>query len=280
MTPDDPRHGTHAGAVAHWKTGTPTCDPCLRAQRRYNKIRAREHERGQRRIVALGAEAVRVIETRPLDQLREHSGLRVDKLIRLRDGGPAQRVHRRTRDRILLADTQHYWTPVGIQRRIKGLNRLGYSVAEISRESGCDVDGLKRLRNRAKPVFVRREIAAAVIEAFDRMCMTTPPKTRSSVWAVRSAESRGYLPPLAWDDIDDPNERPDLGAHEDDSVDPVVVQRIVGGDFNVPANRAERYAVITQWISDGGSTGELIRRTGWSVHRLMREMRDSKAGAA
>lgn len=39
MTPDDPRHGTYAGAVAHWGEGHRPCPPCATAETRYRKTR-------------------------------------------------------------------------------------------------------------------------------------------------------------------------------------------------------------------------------------------------
>lgn len=35
--PADPRHGTYAGARAHYKTNTPPCDACVEAKRRYDR---------------------------------------------------------------------------------------------------------------------------------------------------------------------------------------------------------------------------------------------------
>lgn len=52
MTPDDPRHGTPAGWVAHYThQALPACAPCLAANTRYNKTLRLEHHRGVRRRV-------------------------------------------------------------------------------------------------------------------------------------------------------------------------------------------------------------------------------------
>lgn len=43
MSPDDPRHGTNAGASAHWKDGERPCDPCREAgsrRRKLNRLRS------------------------------------------------------------------------------------------------------------------------------------------------------------------------------------------------------------------------------------------------
>jgi hypothetical protein len=44
MAPDDPRHGTYAGAQTHTRERTPKCKPCLRAARAYMQ-RYRKQER-------------------------------------------------------------------------------------------------------------------------------------------------------------------------------------------------------------------------------------------
>lgn len=51
MQPDDPRHGTYAGASAHWSTSTPICDPCQQAATRYTKIRRLDRLRGKTRTI-------------------------------------------------------------------------------------------------------------------------------------------------------------------------------------------------------------------------------------
>ena len=47
MTPDDPRHGTIAGASAHQKDGTQLCADCLRAKTKYTEGRRLSLLRGQ-----------------------------------------------------------------------------------------------------------------------------------------------------------------------------------------------------------------------------------------
>lgn len=55
MSEDDPRHGTYAGAVAHWLSGGRPCDDCARAETRYRKRRKLRILHGDRATVpALG----------------------------------------------------------------------------------------------------------------------------------------------------------------------------------------------------------------------------------
>lgn len=48
--------------------------------------------------------------------------------------------------------------------------------------------------------------------------------------------------------------------------DPVVVERILAGD-PVPANQAERLAVIAAWTALGRPLAHLEQLTGWNTHR-------------
>lgn len=60
MSPDDPRHGTRAGAVAHRKDGETPCDPCRKGEAAYMRelrkrpdIRENERRRNNARTRAL-----------------------------------------------------------------------------------------------------------------------------------------------------------------------------------------------------------------------------------
>ena len=55
--------------------------------------------------------------------------------------------------------------------------------------------------------------ALAIHTAYDRLSMTRPEGTRADT-ARRRARHLGWPPPLAWDDIDDPDETP-TGHHRD-----------------------------------------------------------------
>lgn len=57
---------------------------------------------------------------------------------------------------------------------------------------------------------------------------------------------------------------------DDGEVDPVVVQRILDGDWNLRANKAEKVAVTEAWLQSGRATNELARLTGWKTERYAR----------
>ena len=217
MRHDDPRHGSHAGYMAHYRAGEKPCEPCRLASAKGDKLRRIDRERGNPRSVPLGDEAWHIVTTTPLNVLSPQTGMSHERLIRYRKGGPGKRVHRDTRDRILAA--RRLWTPIGIQRRLQALTRLGWSMRAAAETVGADVDGFKRLRGREVVRHVRRPMAEAVLAAYDQLHMTLPPSGGSATETRNEAIRRGYLPPLAWDDIDDETEQPVSSGYDDSDED-------------------------------------------------------------
>jgi hypothetical protein len=275
MSPDDHRHGTHAGAIQHWRDGEQTCDGCALAARRLRKRNEIATLEGRTPTVDLGEEAWQIINTTPMNQLAAQIGMKHHRLIRYRNGGPTMRVHRTTRDRILAGRIE--WTPLGLQRRLQALSSLGWSMRIISNETGVDMDALKRLRRRERIAFVRLDAGRAIAEAYDRLHMTIPPPGKSSSRARSTAIREGWLPPLVWDDIDH-DEAPAVDTRGD-HVDPVVVMRLLQGD-RVNSSRAEKIAALEQWVTDGGSERELCYWHGLKAGRYRTGLRLVDGGAA
>lgn len=98
---------------------------------------------------------------------------------------------------------------VGTVRRYQALMALGYTGPQIAAECGVSVNSLRSIGYHGS-ALIRRGTALAVAEAYDRLCMTRP-DGRYADRARSIAKSRGWLPPLAYDDIDDPNEHPTIG---------------------------------------------------------------------
>lgn len=166
----------------------------------------------------------------------------------------------------------------GTRRRIEALGALGWTGAQIGRELGTTGEHIRQLRNQRQ---VTRSLAARLAEVYERLAMRLPPETtraeRHNAARQRNKARRlGWLPPLAWLSIDDPDEHPDLTA-TDDLPDPVVVDRILAGDRTLRPTKAERWEVIRRWP---GSDAELERIFGWNVARERREMRAAEGVAA
>lgn len=115
----------------------------------------------------------------------------------------------------------------GTRRRIQALIALGWSQAQIGEACGVTPMAVRHWR-QAEQVW--RSTAEKLAAAYERMCMKLPPETNGSQRNVASrmrskAKSEGWVPPLAWDDIDNdpapktaPRERRDILADFDELV--------------------------------------------------------------
>jgi hypothetical protein len=132
-----------------------------------------------------------------------------------------------------------------------------------------------------------RTTAERIAAIYESLCMVVP----TGPYALRNqriGERHGWPPPLAWDDIDNPYEQP-KGARRkgDGGIDPVVVQRILAGEWRLRCNRAEREEVIRLWQEctcddDNHGAGrslhglnELDLLTGWNAWRDVKRMREA-----
>lgn len=281
MSPDDVRHGTHAGSIQHWRAGEKPCPPCAAAARRLRKHNDLRTLRGQSPTVPLGR-AWEVINTAPLNELTVQTGMAVHRLIRYRQMGQTAIVHRTTRDRILAVTVP--WTVVGVQRRLRALTVLGWSMREVAERAGVGHEAAKRIRRAESRSFIRRNVAAAICDVYDVLCDEDAPSGRSSVEVRAKASASGWAPPSAWLDIDDPDETPDPGYRTPhwrapDDYDFAVVARLLAGDFALAAmtSRAEKEAVCAAWVARGDSANELERLTNWNVRRYVQSSREREA---
>lgn len=159
---------------------------------------------------------------------------------------------------------------VGTARRVQALIALGWSHHQLAARLGVSHD-MPAKWARAGGSFVMRRTADRVDAVFRELCMTPPPEDttrlrREAAYARTLARKRGWVTALAWDDIDDPDEQPASVVRDAGAVDPVVVERILAGDWHLPATRAERVEVCRQWT---GGRNELGRLTGWKVDRYI-----------
>ena len=127
---------------------------------------------------------------------------------RTRGLAPSKRIRPETEAKILAVQARlEYlaggakWPPLGTLRRVQALAAIGWSVAEQARRLGMPRLRLDRLDQRE---YVQARTARAVDALFRELCMTPGPSKRARL----AAERQGWQSPLAWDDIDDPDEFP------------------------------------------------------------------------
>lgn len=92
---------------------------------------------------------------------------------------------------------------LGSVRRLQALMAMGWTRRELARRAGYQGDAFAPILNSPRQVL-RAETAAKILDLYDRLSMTHGP---SSSGRIRAA-SRGWPPPLAWNNIDDPDENP------------------------------------------------------------------------
>jgi hypothetical protein len=154
----------------------------------------------------------------------------------------------------------------GTVRRIQALMVLGWTAQLIGEYAGSSEDSVRVLLRRQGKC--RASTARRIAAAYRQLSMTPGPSNRGRIAAL----GKGWVPPLAWDNIDRDPRPPAVATvsqlHAD--VDQVVVLRALNGQ-RVKANPAERSEVIRRWEASGRPLNELERLQGWAIWRDRRE---------
>lgn len=182
----------------------------------------------------------------------------------------AATYRRQRRARLYLTRTTTLETnPTGSIRRIQALVAIGHSMRTIDDHLGWAWGTTSRYLI-ANHKTTHRTTADRIATVYQQLCMTTP----TGPYANRNrklAERKGWAPPLAWDNIDDPNERP-TGMREErhrklHEIDPVVVERFLSGDWSIRTTKAEKHEIARRWVESGRSLKSLGEATGWKPER-------------
>lgn len=169
---------------------------------------------------------------------------------------------------------------IGARRRVQALQRLGWSLRAISREAGYEGSTTvlsALIRGDHDSIF--RDTHDAIAAAYERLSMRLPTPSSGVARARNAAEKKGYAPPLAWDCIDDPDERPSgFRGHQSKvgrGLDEGRIQRVLAGEVNLPTTKAEKVEILRRWLAAGGSERALCQRMGWRESRY--RVRDQEA---
>lgn len=193
-----------------------------------------------------------------------------------RKGEQLKRIKRETAEKILavhadvdlLADGATI-PARGTQRRVQALIAIGYSQSDIARRIGMNVSNFGLMLKRTR---VSMGTHRAVVAVFDELCMTVPAHDgwrQKSVYnrSIGYAQARRWLPPLAWDDID--NDPEPAVVDGDDDVDDIAVELAVAGE-QVRLNHAERREAITRAHSKNWSDGFTAERLHLNIRTVQR----------
>lgn len=158
----------------------------------------------------------------------------------------------------------------GTRRRVQALVALGHTFARMAEALEMTQSGACALAHRPASI-VRSSTATKVASLYDAWSMTLPPagtgkERKAATYARTVAAKHGWLPPLAWDDIDN-DSRPAVGAvrrHDPKPlhvVDLIVVERALAGE-HVAANVAERRQIVAAARGRGWPLEVITDRTG------------------
>ena len=218
------QHGTRAAYVAD----KCRCPECCTAQATYEQKRIRAHAYGRWTSTFVDAEPARRhvntlrasgIGRRRIAELADVSTGALGRLLYGRAGGPpSPRISTTTAQRLLAVPIPAVTAfaagalvdALGTRRRIQSLAWIGWSIPQLAARSGVDKQSLHRALRHEQ---LTAATAVAVRDLYDRLWNVTPrPSDRATATAVTRTRNRasahGWHPPMAWDNIDDPNETP------------------------------------------------------------------------
>lgn len=279
MTPDDPRHGTHAGWSRHRADGEIPCEPCREAWNAYRLRYMKERALGYARTVSVthGGAWQRIDAMRNEGQtyaaIAAALGLQDNHVYRLHVGiiksvtpETWRKIMARDIDTAALTGPTH----VGTVRRARALAAIGWPGVDIQHEAGLAKKTVVRLL-RGDLVTTEHATRRAIADVYDRLWATRPERSKHTVRAERRAAREGWAPPMAWDNVDDPRERPKLGRRDPGAeVDHATVERVLAGEW-LPTTKLEKDVIVRRWKASGKSERSLCERMGWKDGRYARE---------
>jgi hypothetical protein len=144
----------------------------------------------------------------------------------------------------------------GTCRRVRALAALGWSFPQQAKRLGVSPQRVRELSLLGDNSWVTPETADGVSDLFEQLSATPGDSTK----ARRHAARNGWLPPLAWDDLDDPRESPDrFGPCGQEFVDEVAVERSLDGD-DIDLTDRELIAALQMGTARGVSLSKLAHQ--------------------
>lgn len=99
--------------------------------------------------------------------------------------------------------------PNPLCKRLRALARMGWTAGELGELLGLMTHEVRELqRNGGGNWLSDIDKAGRICAVYDLLCMRVPPDTfhAARIATRREASQRRWPPPLAYDDIDDPND--------------------------------------------------------------------------
>lgn len=168
------------------------------------------------------------------------------------------------------APTDGYMSTVIPRRKLRALARIGWSCDELTRrlqESGFAV-GINTLWaiRKGHTGLIHTWLANEISNLYQRLEMTPGPSRQTVRIAVRDKWPGG----LAWDDIDDANEKPSVVDAAVVGYDESRVERRIAGDLTFRMHKGESAEVVRRLLADGMTTTQILRDYGIKAERYVK----------
>lgn len=160
----------------------------------------------------------------------------------------------------------------GTRRRLQALMSLGWSQRAIAAHADSDQN---RISHQLHGDRITRAGAARIAAVYEHLSAHLPPTDtpgqRMSVFRVRAqARRQGWVPPLAWDDIDN-DPAPATATREALLVDEVAVANAIAGHLVAPLTTAERHQAVRRLHALHLFDSEIAARCGVNVKTIERD---------
>jgi hypothetical protein len=172
----------------------------------------------------------------------------------------------------------------GTRRRLQALMASGWNIELLATELGRRPHTLHRTMTSAS---VTARTVHDVASLYQRLCDATPPRATSEQRAAADAAqahaaAQGWLPPLAWDDIDTDTtpSAPTAGPSQRNDIDEIAVERALAGDHITydDLTAIEQQEVIRRLTARGASIRDIAAQLGTTKRTVSR--RRASVGAA
>ncbi len=156
-------------------------------------------------------------------------------------------------------------------RRLQALVAIGYTQTQLSERLGMQVTNLSHLIHGQR----ERVTAATYVAALElfRQLWSQPPSGTRADQARAVARGNGWVGPLAWDDIDDPDEQPNIdgeGEEVAESFDPAAVELALSG-VHVKLRDIDRHECVRRLHTQRWGDRRIADKLGCAIKTVERD---------
>lgn len=242
---------------------------CIDASTRYTKRLRLEHERGQYRMTDAAEARHRIKQLMAAGwtqrQIAQASGIEAASIHQIYGGNQAKTANWRAAAILTVEIGPAPANPqridiTGSRRRLQALRVIGHRRYDLAAELGITPDRVKHI-TAGHTRWVAPAEAVAIARLYRRLAVVPgPSKQTASI-----ARNKGWHGPLAWDDIDDPNCRPETEERANEERRPKTVVDL---------------ELVARLTAQGRTTEQIAAEIGCHVRSVIRARRRAEMEVA